>query len=1070
MRTLCLLDTAAEERFDRLTHLAQSVFNVPIALLSLVDADRQWFKSRQGLAAIELPRELSFCGHAILRDEPFVIENALDDPRFADNPLVLDAPHISFYAGIPLHGPGAYLVGTLCIIDTAARKFSRRDLSMLADLAAMAENELSRISVAHSIQALSENESRLSAILDNVIDGIITIDEHGLIETVNAAGLRMFAYTREELCGRNVNILMPEPYHSEHAGYLHQYQNTGQARVIGLGREVSGKRSDGSVFPMELAVAAMTSRGRRGFVGIIRELSERKRQEMVQARYSALVEASDDAIVGQTLDGIITSWNPGAERVYGYFKAEVIGHSSSMLIPADQYANAEQNLSLIAEGESIKLHETKRVCKGGRVIDVAVTQSPVKDINSRIIGIKDISRDISARIAAETRVWQLSLAVEQSPTGIVITDLRGRIEFANAAFYAMTGYFDGDLIGSNFSKIRSARTRTETVQSLWQALLAGLSWRGEFINRKKNGGEYTQLSLVTPIRDRNGVIIKYLLVAEDITERKKAALELEEYRKNLEVLVERRTQELMSAKSAAEDAMKAKSEFLANMSHEIRTPLNAIVGFSYLLNRQIEHPSHRSHVEKINTSAQHLLELINDILDLSKMEAGKILPVNECFLLAELLDYVADITRSKLAGKDVAFTLEVAAGIPPMVRADRVRLRQILCNLTTNAAKFTERGSICLSVRYANDTAAKPRLRFDVNDTGIGLSQEQQARLFVPFVQADIAITRKYGGTGLGLALCRNLASIMNGVVGVNSSPGVGSCFWLDIPVELAQDTEVLPLPGPQIPPARLHGKVLAVEDNRVNAALLAELLPALGLDFVLAANGAEAICRCETEVFDLILMDMQMPVMDGLAATRVLRGRANTATTPIIAMTANAFVEDRAACFEAGMNQFLTKPLLPETLLEVLAHFLPPDPGPTAAGCKPMPQRPDLATTLGARAHSLLGVAQVNLAQALAVAGGRPELLEKVLLLFVEQYADVSERLQTCLDAGDASTAGKLLHSLKGAAASIGAETVVAMTVELALALADNRPFAQELASLHAATSAVLRPLLSRAAQADPG
>jgi PAS domain S-box-containing protein len=336
LRDLELLDTPAEERFDRLTRIAQSVFRTPIALVSLVDADRQWFKSRQGLDATQTPRDISFCGHAILGDEVFYIPNALEDPRFADNPLVAGAPDIRFYAGAPLASPDGHKLGTLCVIDNKPHQHSAEELQLLRDLAQCVEQEFRQLRVSRAAHTLGEHGSYLNAVLETVIDGIITIDERGLMQTVNPAAEEIFGYDAAEMLGRNVNLLMPEPYAGAHDAYLRSYLQSGQARVIGIGREVQGRRKDGSTFPMELAVSEMAEAGQRNFVGIVRDISERKQaarslEESSRLR-QAILDSANFSIISTDTEGVIQTFNRGAEQMLGYTEAELAGTETPALI------------------------------------------------------------------------------------------------------------------------------------------------------------------------------------------------------------------------------------------------------------------------------------------------------------------------------------------------------------------------------------------------------------------------------------------------------------------------------------------------------------------------------------------------------------------------------------------------------------------------------------------------------------------------------------------------------------------------------------------------------------------
>lgn len=289
LRALNLLDTPQEARFDRITRIAQRHFDVGIALVSLVDADRQWFKSRQGLDATETPRDVSFCGHAILHSEIFYIPDAHADPRFVDNPLVTGPPHVRFYAGAPLRAPGGERVGTLCIIDNRPRVLNGTDLAMLRDLADAIEAEMERTALRVSEGMLRSAENRLRAIIETVIDGIVTIDAGGLVHTFNPAAEQIFGYTAAEVAGRNIKMLMPDPYHHAHDGYLDNYLSTGKRKVIGIGREVTGLRKDGSTFPMDLAVSEMEINGERKFTGIVRDISDRKKVERLKSEFVSTV-------------------------------------------------------------------------------------------------------------------------------------------------------------------------------------------------------------------------------------------------------------------------------------------------------------------------------------------------------------------------------------------------------------------------------------------------------------------------------------------------------------------------------------------------------------------------------------------------------------------------------------------------------------------------------------------------------------------------------------------------------------------------------------------------------------
>jgi len=531
---------------------------------------------------------------------------------------------------------------------------------------------------------------------------------------------------------------------------------------------------------------------------------------------------------------------------------------------------------------------------------------------------------------AEQQSLKFRTIYNSMPDAIVYFDADYRIISTNAGVEKMFGYTTEDLAGKTTSILYESEEEYEhqgrTVFNMCSEEMMGPY---ELNYRRKNGDIFVGQTLGTVACQGNGSILGYIGVIRDITETKAAESELDKYRHHLEQLVEERTEQLSEARLRAEAANQAKSTFLATMSHEIRTPMNAVIGLTHLMQQDSVRPEQTARLNKIEVSVQHLLSVINNILDISKIEAGKLTLDESDFDLGDFLDEFQPMFQEQLESSNLTFETDLG-NAPRRLRGDITRLRQALINYVGNAVKFTQQGSIFLRSARLDENSDGILIRFEVTDTGVGIKPDKLANLFKPFEQADDSATQKHGGTGLGLVITRRLAQLMGGEVGAKSEPGKGSTFWFTARLKPGQEqiaTTRLEKPESAAKGLSEHHKgcrILLVEDNAINREVAVAMLSRAGLVVDTAENGQEAVEKVRSNDYDLILMDIQMPVMDGLKATRMIRSMSGKENLPILAMTANVFEESRKACFEAGMKDFVAKPINVMEMFHTLAKWLP--------------------------------------------------------------------------------------------------------------------------------------------------
>ena len=778
-------------------------------------------------------------------------------------------------------------------------------------------------------EQLKINEQRLSFVLETLKVGIVELNDNNQALHQSPQHLKIFGYDQlNEPWGfpRFIQHVLPED-----RAAVEQCFRQARQKHTDWHFECRIQRCDGEI--RWINCTGNHSLDKMGnvltWIAIVHDDTERKQKEnamhFADMRYRILVDqAAPDGLFIHDHNGQFLEVNQRACDSLGYSKQELLNLSVFDLEQDFDLASAQKQWLKIEQGQNIMLtgHHKR---KDGSLFPVDVRLGLLIYEGSRLyVGVV---RDISERYQSEQQLEKLSSVIEQSPESIVITNLDGEIEYTNEAFLRNTGYCTEEVIGKQMSMLKSEQTKPEVYDELWQNLNQGLVWKGEFINQRKDDSIYIDFAIVAPIRNKAGQISHYFSIQEDVTEKKKLNQELEHYREHLEELVKYRTEELMQAKAEADAANQAKSIFLSNMSHEIRTPLNAVLGFCYLLEQRTQDEEALLLVKKINLAGRSLLCIINDVLDFSKIEAGRLDIELMPFRLSDVLDQLADLMSASAIHKNLELLITPPLDADALI-GDAPRLKQVLINLVSNAIKFTDQGSVELQITSESDVDDQLTLNFAIKDTGIGVSEEQQADLFLAFTQADNSISRRFGGTGLGLAISRQLVSLMGGELKLKSTVGVGSEFWFALTLQRDKIYE--------IQPAVMKNLCLLVVDDH-QAAREALLLTSQSLGWQAQAfdSGQSAIlqimeCKDHIIPYDVFLIDWKMPGLDGVATAQLLRkllpdSPQKSGRIPIILMvTAYSLRELQTQTNNyQQVDGFLSKPVTASSLYNAVSRVL---------------------------------------------------------------------------------------------------------------------------------------------------
>jgi len=850
-------------------------------------------------------------------------------------------------------------------------------------------------------EAIRVSEEKFAlAFADNPAAVAMTRLEDGRFLEVNNTWLTLNGYSREEVIGLSARQLPIWPTAEGATRFVHELREEGSLH----GWEQEFLRRSGEGFVAQLSAQILTVRGEQVILTTLVDITERKRAEAALREREQLlqdvIDGSTSPIFLKDRDGKFITINVSLERMLGMSREEIEGKTDYDVAPKEvaDYWRAHDT-KVMATGKAIQIEEVADLQDGHHVF--LADKFPLVDADGRVYGVGAISHDITERKRAEEALakseQEFRTLAEAVPQIVWATRPDGWNIYFNQQWTDYTGLTLDESYGHGWN-IPFHPDDKQRAWDAWQrAVQHDKTYLLECRLRRADGVYRWWLIHGSPIRGANGEIQKWIGTCTDIEELKQAE------------------ESLQQAKAAAEAANVAKSQFLANMSHELRTPMNAILGMIDVALPKATDPTVQDCLQTARGSADLLLTLLNDLLESAKIESGKLELESVPFSLRRMLDQITRVLAVRASEKGLCFYCRMPDDTPDAVVGDRMRLQQVLLNLAGNAIKFTELGDVEISLRALSEDG-EACLEFAVRDTGIGIPPAGQERLFQPFSQADPSMTRRFGGTGLGLSISKSLVEMMGGRIWVESELGKGSTFYFTVRLPLAKELPCdFEAPAAGRAAACVQLRILLVEDNPANQKLATYILQDRGHVVEIAGDGQEAVYLTEQNRYDVILMDVQMPGMNGLKATAAIRHREDGDTrVPIIAMTAHAMKSDRDRCLAAGMDGYLSKPVNAQEMIGLVESL--------AGGVASVAQFA-AATPSAADSSSQATAVVFNPEEALARCFNSKDMVREMIQCFLDDVANLFPQMRVALEKSDLVKVGRLGHRMKGTVVYLGAQ-----------------------------------------------